>query len=31
MTQRRFQKMANEIARDGFERFIGWAHQILKA
>jgi hypothetical protein len=23
-------KTANEIARDGFERFTGWAHQIFE-
>jgi hypothetical protein len=30
MTKRRLKKTANEIARDGFERFTGWAHQIFK-
>jgi hypothetical protein len=26
MTNRRFQKTANEIASYGYERFTGWAH-----
>jgi hypothetical protein len=29
MTKSRIAKPAIEIARDGFERFTGWAHRIL--